>query len=64
MVALGNMCDTAAFSQEAWDKSETTRLPLSGANPGLASARNFEIHFFPHAHPSSFSVFHPLFPYP
>lgn len=33
-------------------------------NPGLASARNFEIHFFPHAHPSPFSVFHPLFPYP
>ena len=37
------MCDTAAFSQEAWDKSETTRLPLSGANPGLASAREWDL---------------------
>jgi hypothetical protein len=29
-------------------------------NPGLASARNFEIHSFPPAHQSSFTVFHPL----
>jgi len=43
MLALGSMCDTAAFSQEAWDKSETTRLPLSGANPGLASAREWDL---------------------
>ena len=43
MLALGSMCDTAAFSQEAWDKSEMTRLPLSGANPGLASAGEWDL---------------------
>ena len=37
------MCGTVAFLQEAWDKSETTRLPLSGANPGLAPAREWDL---------------------
>ena len=43
LALLRNRCDTAAFSQEAWDKSETTRLPLSGANPGLAPAREGDL---------------------
>ena len=42
LALLRNRCDTEAFSQEAWDKSET-RLPLSGANPGLAQAREWDL---------------------
>ena len=43
LALLRNMCDTAAFSREAWDRSETTRLPLSGANLGLAPAREWDL---------------------